>query len=186
MSFEISFHNVRRIAESRKMLVAEALDGFDSDSDVVRLAHAEDLRALATRLLVSPSELLLGQDDLDDGIKVCRREQGFSRAQQRKGKLYYTYQHLATTSAAPELMALRVTVHCNDEEDVVLNAGHDSKELVYVTVGGIRMHWDTGSGVREVDLGQGDSVYLAPGIPHSFRSIEGESELLAFNYRLPA
>jgi mannose-6-phosphate isomerase-like protein (cupin superfamily) len=186
MNLAIPVSHLRQIAESRKMKVESFLETLDHDSENVNLSSIGDLQALAERLVVSPSELLRQHDDLDDGIKVCRRHEGFTRSQERKGKLYYTYQHLATTSAAPELMALRVSVHCGDEEDVVLNGGHDSKELIYINRGRIRMHWNGPSGMRSLDLDEGDSVYLAPNIPHSFRSLHGESELLAFNYRIPA
>lgn len=44
------------------------------------------------------------------------------------------------------------------------------------------MHWTAQSRKRSVDLDCGDSVYLQPNVPHSFMSLDGESELLAFNY----
>jgi len=185
MAFKIQIRHVQEIAESRKMLISEVLEGIEHDCDNLRIVDGDQVRALARKLLVTPARLLGEQDDLDDGVKLCRRDGGFVRRQERKGKLYYTYRHLATTSAAPELMALRVSVHCNDEEDVVLNGGHESKELVYVTIGQIRMHWANGAALRSIDLDEGDSVYLSPNIPHSFRSLIGESELLAFNYCLP-
>jgi len=183
VEIHIPLRRLKQLAESRKMVVDAVTVDLDKDEHSVRLSGFADARLLADRLVMPMSSLIeMADSDLDEGIRVCRREDGFVRDAERQGKLYYTYQHLATSNAAPELMALRVTVYCNKEEDVVLNAGHGSKELVYVTKGNIRMHWNGAEGTRNVDLAEGDSVYLNPDVPHSFRALDGTAELLAFNY----
>lgn len=183
MNTVLSMQKVRTLAESRKMVLADITSDLDVDGDTLRLNQIDDVQTLAERLILPASAVMaLLESDLDEGIKVCRKEEGFVRLAKRKGKAYYTYQHLATSNAAPELMALRVTVHCNSEEDVELNGGHGSKELIYVTEGDILMHWQTGVDTRQVELHPGDSVYLDPNVRHSFRSLGGNAELLAFNY----
>lgn len=183
MNIDIPLQSIKHLAESRKMDVSYVTRDLDVSGNTVHLNTLRDANTLAERLIMPMAALMaLVESDLDQGIKVCRKDEGFVREAERKGKPYYTYQHLATSNAAPELMALRVKVHCDNEQDVVLNGGHSSKELIYVTQGTIRMHWDNGEDTRNVDLHEGDSVYLDPNVRHSFRSLGGTAELLAFNY----
>jgi mannose-6-phosphate isomerase-like protein (cupin superfamily) len=183
MNIDIPLKSVASLAEARKMTVGGVTAGLEVRGDALQLRSLDDASLLAGRLVMPLAALMAEvESDLDQGIKVCRKQEGFVRESERKGKRYYTYQHLATSNAAPELMALRVTVHCDSEEDTVLNAGHHSKELIYVTRGEIRMNWQAGDDTRMVDLHEGDSVYLNPDVRHSFRSLGGSAELLAFNY----
>lgn len=183
MQMMIPLSHVEKMAIGRKMLPESVIEKFPVNDAGLVLRDFDDLRQLSELLVLPMSEVLaLASADLDDGVKVCRKDEGFVRTAERGGKAYYTYQHLATSADAPELMALRVSVHCQNEEDVVLNAGHGSKEIVYVTKGRIRMHWQAGDVRRSTDLDCGDTAYVRPNVPHSFISLEGESELLAFNY----
>ena len=180
----LSAQKLEKLATGRKMELPQVLDGFASKDGGVQVNALEDLRVLSDRLILPVEQLLEATaNDLDDGVKVCRKQEGFVRSSERAGRKYYTYQHLATSKAAPELMALRVTVHCKDEDHVSLNGGHGSKEIVYITKGPIRMHWEAAGVRRQVDLNEGDSVFLLPNVSHSFRSLdEHDGELLAFNY----
>lgn len=164
----------------------DALGHDLKDEDVVLIEGETSLKDLATRLRIPVASLFEdGKDDLDNGVKICRSTEGFTRIAERKGTKYYTYRHLATTDAAPELMALHVMIHCGDDNKVVLNGGHGSKEIVYILEGRVRMHWQHGSDLRQVDLEPGDSVYINPGVSHSFISADGvggKCSLLAVNY----
>ena len=127
----------------------------------------------------------LDKSDLDGGVKISGPGEGFRITSQRGGAPYYTYQHLATTNAAPELMALKLTLHCHDEAGIVLNDGHDSKELIYVLKGDVRFDWiDPAGQRREARVNQGGSCYVDAGVPHSFSSIGPTAEVLAINYRM--
>jgi len=151
--------------------------------------EAEALKRLADTLIV-PCSILSGDNGLDDsdldgGVKITARDEGFRITSERGGAPYYTYQHLATTNAAPELMALKLTLHCDNEEGIVLNEGHDSKELIYVLKGDVRFDWIDPSGEpRMARVNEGGSCYVDAGIPHSFSSIGSTAEVLAINYRM--
>lgn len=179
----ISKDVVRKWSDGRKLPIEDVIRGLGATETQIVLDSFEQLEVLSRRLAIRPSDLLRGgeESDLDDGVRVCRSGEGPRRTLTRDGLPYYTYQHLVTTSAAPTLMPLRVTLHCTDESAMVLNGGHDCQEIVYVTRGVVRMHWGTPRGVRTLDLSPGDSAYLQPGVPHSFIAVGEESELIALN-----
>lgn len=183
--FSCSLATVERLAASRKMTIGDVLEPGEVQDQEVAFDSVDRLRSVAARLAV-PVSLLLDETelgDLDAGVKVCHRDEGFSRVSERDGRSYYTYHHLVTTSAAPTMMALRVELHCRDEDHVVLNGGHDSQEVVYVTRGIVAMEWLGPDGAsRKSVLSPGDSAYIHPGVPHSFRAVDSGAELLAFNY----
>lgn len=182
--------HLERLITSRKMCPSDVLAPYSQAGDHV-LIPDDDLPGLADRLIV-PTTLLVSaspaandeaeQTDLDGGVKVYRADEGFRRTISRSGTTYYTYQHLATTKAAPELMALKVTLHCDDSDSVVFNGGHDSKELIYVLHGRVRMDWESSDGRRTEILESGDSAYLRPGVSHSFISASETAEIIAVNY----
>jgi mannose-6-phosphate isomerase-like protein (cupin superfamily) len=124
-------------------------------------------------------------NDLDDGIKIARRDETFNRKEVRDGKDYYTYHHLVTTNAEPSLMALRLDLHCEEAANIALNRGHGSKELVYVTKGKVQVQWTNTEGTRREDvLNEGDSIFVYPETPHSFTAIDNShpAEIIAVNY----
>lgn len=182
----LSRATIERHATNRKMLISSLVDEGQIDENHISLNNINELANLSKVLAVPVASLFEASgDDLTNDIKVYRADEGFVRTSSREGREYYTYRHLATTDAAPELMALHVTVRCTEEDAVVLNGGHPSKELIYVLEGKIRMHWDARAERHHVDLAPGDSVFLRPGVSHSFISIgdDGRSAaLLAFNY----
>jgi mannose-6-phosphate isomerase-like protein (cupin superfamily) len=185
---KIDLNILEQVAISRKMPIDDLIRGFRVENGSVELPEAEALAKLASKLIVPTSVLTGGEPsdttDLDGGVKIAEPGEGFRITGERGGAPYYTYQHLATTDAAPELMALKLTLHCNSEKGIVLNDGHDAKELIFVLRGDVRMDWvDPEGEQRTARLQQGASVYVDPGLPHSFSSIGETAEVLAINYR---
>lgn len=185
---KIDFNLLERVATSRKMPVNEVIGSFRVENDSVILPEANALDTLADRLIV-PGSLLAGADiedrsDLDGGVKIAEPGQGYRITTDRAGAPYYTFQHLATTNAAPELMALKLTLHCNREGGIVLNEGHEAKEVVYVLKGDVRLDWIDQTGERRsARVNQGGSFYVDAGVPHSFSSIGETAEVISINYR---
>ncbi|VVO18387.1 cupin domain-containing protein [Pseudomonas fluorescens] len=189
MSIKIGIAKIEELAASRKMSVDEVLRAINAvRTEYVVIDSMSELQKLADVLIIPMDEVLRGlRSDLTNGVKIFKRNEGFRKVSSRDGKKYYTYQHLATTNSAPELMALKVTLHCGSLEDVVLNEGHSSREVVYVLKGAVRVDWGDGvEAERQAEvLLEGDSIYISPNVPHSFMALEGSSEILAFNYSLP-
>jgi mannose-6-phosphate isomerase-like protein (cupin superfamily) len=176
--------NIEKWANIRKMSPESLLNKFNAQGEKVSLSY-DDLEQLSKLLNVSPADLLRENTtlDLDRGVKVSRNGETFKRVSERNGKKYYTYNHLVTTNAYPTLMPLRVELHCTDEDDVVLNGGHSSTEIVYVTKGTVRMHWDYDNHINQLDLHVGDSAFIQPGVSHSFMAAGKEdAELIAINW----
>lgn len=184
MSINLLKRNIDEVSHSRKKTLGEVIEGFRHDEKYVYLESMEDLNKLAEILNVKPSVLFDSDeiDDINEGVKILYNNEGYSRTSKRKGKDYYTYKHLVTTNTDPGLMPLRVTLHCRDDEDVTLNAGHDSKEVIYITKGKIKMDWESNNQRYSKVLTVGDSAYIHPGVPHSFMALDNDAELLAFNY----
>lgn len=175
---------IEKWALLRKMNPAEVLAGYTVNENEITMNYQE-MVDLCNQLNVPPSKLLeeTTELDLDRGIKISRNGQTYKRTSERNGKKYYTYNHLVTTTAYPTLMPLRVELHCNDENDIVLNGGHDSTEIVYVTKGTVRMHWEYDNKIHQLDLNIGDSAYIQPGVSHSFMAVGNEdAELIAINW----
>lgn len=185
---KIDLSLLEKVADSRKMPLDDLLRDFEVKDDSVVVAEAESLDRLADTLRV-PASMLSDEapdrpSDLEGGVKFAAPGEGFRITSERGGAPYYTYQHLATTNAAPELMALKLTLHCHSEQGIVLNDGHDAKELIYVLKGEVRMDWVDPTGERRsAVMTKGGSVYVDPGLPHSFSSIGETAEVLAINYR---
>jgi len=188
MSVKISVSRIEQLAASRKMSVEEVISAVSTRrGDYVEIESTSELQKLADILIMPMSEVLRGVcTDLTDGVKILRRDEGFCKVSNRGGNEYYTYQHLATSNSAPELMALKVALHCGCLENIVLNEGHSSREVVYILEGVVRVDWGSSAeaGRRTEVLNKGDSIYLSPNVPHSFIALEEASEILAFNYCL--
>ncbi|PJD91619.1 MAG: hypothetical protein CK424_06220 [Legionella sp.] len=177
----IKQHVVESLVASRKMLPDQIIRDYEVKNGDVIFKNFTELKHLSDKLAVPVKDFFV-ENDLDDGIKISRKNDSFHRVSEKGGVKYYTYNHLATTKTEPNLMALRVDLHCKDIDKITLNDGHDSKELVYVTKGKVRMDWKTDNGVRNVELNVGDSAYVSPNVPHSFMAMEDNSELIAVNY----
>ena len=185
MTIVVDAKALEETAESRKMNFQDLADGMERSGSELLIQDVDQLKAISDKMIVKPEVLAhgyAGESDLTNGVRIYRANEGFKRTVQREQNDYYTYQHLATTNDAPELMALKVSLHCHKNRDVVLNSGHDSKELVCVLSGKVKMDWsDSGTDCSEL-LSPGDSVYLSPNIPHSFMCEDGEAEIIAVNY----
>jgi uncharacterized RmlC-like cupin family protein len=181
-NIELEKRHVKSLVEGRKMLASEVIKNYEFGEDKVVFKNFNELKELSDKLAVPLKDFFV-EDDLDQGVKISRENEGFSRTIERNGVKYYTYNHLVTTKSDPKLMALRLDLHCNDTTQICLNGGHDSKELIYVTRGKVRMDWQTDEGIRHEELSVGDSVYVSPGVSHSFIAIDGDSsEVIAINY----
>ena len=186
---KIDFNLLEKVATSRKMPIGEVIRGLPVEDGKVVLSQSDALDKLAETLIV-PSSLLAGsgaedRSDLDGGVKIAEPGQGYRITTDRAGAPYYTFQHLATTNAAPELMALKLTLHCNREQGIVLNDGHEAKEVVYVLKGDVRLDWiDQAGERRSARVNQGGSFYVDAGVPHSFSSIGETAEVISINYRV--
>lgn len=185
MSIDLSNENLKLLIHNRKKTFEEVTKGLKKDEKFTYVNSIDDVKSLAGSLNVKVSQLFndSNENDLNDGVKIQYNNEGYRRISQRNGKEYYTYQHLVTTNTEPNLMPLRVSLHCKEDENLSLNEGHDSKEMIYVTKGKIKMDWKSeGEKLLSQELNIGDSVYINPGVPHSFMALEEESELIAFNY----
>lgn len=184
MTINLLKKDIAELSHSRKKTLEEVVEGFSYDDKYVFVQSMDDLNKLAETLNVKISKLFDSEedDDINEGIKIQYNNEGYSRTSKRNGKDYYTYKHLITTNTDADLMPLRVTLHCMDDEDVSLNAGHNSKEVIYVTKGKIKMDWESNNQRYSKVLTIGDSAYIHPGVPHSFMALEKDAELLAFNY----
>lgn len=181
-NISISKQRVSELIAGRKMSPESVLLDYDVQNDEVKFKDFAQLSSLADKLVV-PIKDFFEEDDLDHGVKIGRKSNAFSRTIEKNGTKYYTYNHLATTKTEPNLMSLRVELHCKDQDKVTLNSGHVSKEIVYVTKGKVRMDWKAKDGNQHYEeLNVGDSAYVSPYIPHSFMALEDSSELIAVNY----
>lgn len=167
----------------RKMDPEQIIKAYKVEGNFVIFTY-EELLEFCAKLNLSISTILKENETLDltDGVKVTKKDSAYKRVNEKNGKKYYTYNHLVTTDAYPTLMPLRVELHCNDEKDVVLNGGHDSTEIVYVTKGTVRMHWEFENVTKYMDLEVGDSAFIQPGISHSFMAVGNDAELIAVNW----
>lgn len=179
-------HTVEGLLASRKMTLSHLNGSAKVEGENVVFGSFGELNDLAGQISVPVAAFFeKGASDLDDGVKIARRDDTFKREEIRDGEHYYTYHHLATTSAEPSLMALRLDVHCHDPQKITLNAGHGSKELVYVTKGTVQVQWTNTEGtMREDVLNEGDSIFVWPNTPHSFTALNADSpaEIIAVNY----
>jgi len=166
---------------ARKMTPQEFADLADVTQEPVRFTSLEVVKKVADRLRL-PIDRFVGESDLDHGVNVCRGLEGYQRTEERDGKKYCTYTHLANSRTAPNLMSLHLTLHCNDTQNVVLDSAHDTREFVYILRGNVKMHWDTGGPRRDTLLNEGDSVYLQPGVSHCFMAQTPDAEILAVNF----
>jgi oxalate decarboxylase/phosphoglucose isomerase-like protein (cupin superfamily) len=172
---------------TRKMTL-ENVQELHLKEDRAHFRNFDELQILANFLSIPVSSFFDGQthSDLVDGVKIARKNSTFKRDEVRDGVLYYTYEHLVTTNQDPGLMALRLDLHSDDMQPLRLNTGHDSKEVVYVTKGSVRVTWQGDDNkINESILRDGDSIFILPNVAHSFTNfIAGEkSEIIAINYK---
>ena len=181
---EISRSTVEAAYNCRKHDLKGINENYEVNNDSVLFQDFREVESLAKELALPITfffEKKAG-NDLNKGIAIERSQGAFERKSYRKEKLYYTYRHLAKTSTVPSLMALHVTLHCSDKADMELNGGHPDREIIYVTKGSVLMNWKENE-INEAVLNEGDSVYVHPGVPHSFISNGSETaEIIAVNF----
>ncbi|MFH4399000.1 cupin domain-containing protein [Vibrio diabolicus] len=182
-----SKNHVISILSSRKMTIENLSGVADISDDKITFPSHQELKRFSDYIAVPVSTFYkeMNHSDLDDGVKIARRDKTFSREEVRDGVHYYTYHHLVTTKADPNLMALRLDLHSNEEKPLRLNSGHGSREVVYVTRGTVRVQWlDESNSMCEDVLYEGDSIFITPYVPHSFTNYSNQekSEIIAINY----
>ena len=184
----ISTDHVSRLLSSRKMGLQDLGElAAPTNGGYLLVNGSEGLKQLASAIDLPPAMLLEGETsfpfDLDDKIKISRKESQFERIGEKDGQPMYHYRHVMKTTADPHLMALRTSPLCDDESKLNLNSGHLAKELVYVLKGVVDMHWQNKKGQRrKARLNQGDSVYLEPWVPHAFTPAKAGAEILAVDF----
>lgn len=184
-TIEFPLKKIRQLVESRKKLLEEIVAPLSLNGETVTFKDLMAVDAFAKELDLPIKAVFESreQSDLDEGVKIGRRATAYQRTSERGGVPYYTYYHLVTTSVEPNLMALRVDLHANEGMPVQFNGGHQSKEIVYVTRGRVRVDWtSTEQSTRTAYLEEGDSIYISPGVPHSFMAAAVSSEIIAVNY----
>lgn len=185
-SIAIGRAHLEALLATRKMTMEHVQD-IAADACHAHFQNMAQLQELAHYLSIPLSEFFVGYgaSDLDDGVKIARQGEGFKREEVRDGVHCYTYEHLVTTNHDPQLMALRLDLHGDSSQPLRLNAGHGSKEVVYVTKGEVRVRWvGNDNEVKERVLGNGDSIFIAPNVPHSFINhwFGVPAEIIAINY----
>jgi len=184
-AIQFPLSKIRLLVEGRKKLLTEITAPLTVKDDTVTFKDVMAVDAFAKELDVPIKAVFESGErtDLDEGVKIGRGASAYKRTSERSGVPYYTYHHLVTTSDEPNLMALRVDLHAKDGMPVRFNAGHDSKEIVYVTRGRVRVDWTPAQRATRTEyLEQGDSIYIEPGVPHSFMAAAEATEIIAVNY----
>lgn len=173
-------NHIKELCDGRKMLLSDL--GLDDSKQEIEIKNDDQLNEISKKLNVTVRDLFEKKEE-EKGIHKLESGDGYKRVSQRKGKDYYTYEHLITVDHESNLMPLKVTLHCKNDEDVQLNPGHNSKEMVYILKGKVQVDWiDENEQNCTDNLNVGDSIYITPNTPHSFMALEDNSELLAFNY----
>ncbi|MBF2304038.1 cupin domain-containing protein [Staphylococcus epidermidis] len=174
-------NHIENLCNSRKMLLTDLPLNYE-DNNHILIKDDYELQNIASLLNVTVRDLF-ELPKVKKGVIKQESKNAYRRTSQRNNKDYYTYEHMVTVPEESNLMSLKVILHCQNENDIQLNDGHPSKELVYVTKGTIRVDWVESNDEKKTDiLNVGDSLYIYPNTPHSFMSLENNSELLAFNY----
>ncbi|MER2472751.1 cupin domain-containing protein [Photorhabdus laumondii] len=180
--------HVLSLLAGRKMTERDLENNATIEGDRVIFPSFSQLQVIADHMAIPIGYFFSYQkgDDLDDGVKISRRDETYKRDEYRDGSHYYTYHHLVTTRADPGLMALRLDLHSDESQPLKLNEGHGSKEVVYVTKGKVRVQWlDENNSLREDIMNEGDSIFILPSVSHSFSNYEKDikSEIIAINYQ---
>lgn len=142
---------------------------------------------------VSPRDFYLLHDDAPTGVRIHRAtdSERSSRVMSRAGADYYEYRDTAMSSLAqfrPEWIKELCIVEDDDPENeaVQWNNGHFLHQFTYF-VGPVNFYFRGGDGTKQVAVMRtGDSMYIAPFVPHSFasrRTDDGElGVILALTY----
>ncbi len=126
---------------------------------------------------VSPREFYLLHDDAPTGVRIFRAadSERSSRVMARAGADYYEYRDTAMSSLSqfrPEWIKELCVVEDNDPENQAIqwNNGHFLHQFTYF-VGPVNFYYRGTDGRKNVAvMDTGDSMYIAPFVPHSFAS----------------
>lgn len=177
---------VKGLLASRKLTLDKIKELAEVSDDKVVFDSFHKLNSLAKDIALPVGAFFDGvSPDLDDGVKIGRKCEKPDAQDFRKGHLYYSHHYLASSAEEPSLMALRVKVHCSEEQNVELHKGHVCKELIYVSKGKIQVQWMGKDGKQREDvLNEGDSIFVSAYTPHSYTAIGSDepSEIIAVNY----
>ena len=142
---------------------------------------------------VSPRDFFLLRDDCPNGVRVMRADSTLesARVMSRAGSDYYEYRDTAMSSVSafrPEWIQELCIVEDNSAENPLVqwNNGHFLHQFTYF-IGPVNFYYRDHDGRKQVATMQtGDSMYIAPFIPHSFttrKNDKGELGLiLALTY----
>jgi|GEM_PF-3404170 len=183
----VSKSHLASLLATRKMTTNHIDNNIRYDESSAYFSSFKELQKVAEYLAIPVSDFFPSQleSDLDDGVKIARKNETFRREEIRDGVHYYTYEHLVTTNQDPGLMALRLDLHSDSLQPLRLNGGHNSKEVVYISRGSVKVQWiGDDETLKECVLNEGDSIFILPGVPHSFTNNHAgqKSEIIAINY----
>ena len=130
---------------------------------------------------VSPRDFFLLRDDCPNGVRIMRAESSMksARVMSRAGNDYYEYRDTAMSSVSafrPEWIEELCIVEDNsaDNPSVQWNNGHFLHQFTYF-VGPVNFYFRDSDGQKQVATMQtGDSMYIAPFVPHSFTTRKNE------------
>ncbi|WP_140383442.1 cupin domain-containing protein, partial [Acinetobacter pittii] len=115
-------------------------------------------------------------------VTISRKDTLYSRIKIEPNSSYH-YRHVMITNQDPNLLVLRTTPLNSSFNESNPNKGHEVKEIVYILSGVVGITWSSkNQEIRTQVLEQGDSVFIAPWIPHSFCSLTPDAEILAMDY----
>tara|TARA_Y100000741_G_scaffold271275_1_gene211383 strand:+ start:206 stop:1573 length:1368 start_codon:yes stop_codon:yes gene_type:complete len=124
---------------------------------------------------VNKRDFFIIEDDCPQGIKImtAQNSEKSKRVMERAGKPYYEYRDTAMSKIAPfrpEWIEELCCVNDNDPENSKLqwNNGHFLHQFTYF-IGNVNFYYRDESGKKcTAVMNTGDSMYIAPFIPHTF------------------
>lgn len=134
---------------------------------------------------VSPRDFFLLRDDCPNGVRVMSAESTLesARIMSRAGSDYYEYRDTAMSSVSafrPEWIQELCVVADNSAENpsVQWNNGHFLHQFTYF-IGPVNFYYRDHEGEKQVATMQtGDSMYIAPFVPHSFTTRKNDEGAL--------
>ena len=124
---------------------------------------------------VSARDFYLLRDDAPQGVKIMRSAESAasSRVMTRAGRDYYEYRDTVMSASAafrPEWIRELCFVDDNDPENELVqwNNGHFLHQFTYF-IGPVNFYYRDSLGQKRVaQMNTGDSMYIAPFVPHTF------------------
>ena len=184
--FSVEKKAMVNLLQSRNMTLENIEGLYEKDGEFI-CTNLLQLSEIASALNVSLAHVLKNlekiPEDISDKVKICRRGSQFERLKLIDSEPAYIYRHVMKTSADQHLMVLRTSPMFSSPDKSRLNNGHFVKELVYVLSGAVGVLWKSKTGFQRQDvLTAGDSIYIDSWVPHSFYSLEADSQILAVDY----